>query len=238
MLKYRHFRGIILFEDYFKNVYKKFIYVFGFNYKGVVIMETAEYLDKLLLRYSGSFDIYQPYLINGKEYPAYGYFFSCVEKFILIREMNMWTTKSYEHILFMEAETCTEELLAEAADIIQNYMEPVLVRKNEKWPEPNHMYSYLNIVILCNKSVDHQLEKKIRHFHFEKGYKFNIRGFSKGSIMCVSMEDRKYISNYQGRSKKELFKKVFSDVEEGKPGFAQIMKENGLTPFKQQETQQ
>ena len=70
MLKYRHFRGIILFEDYFKNVYKKFIYVFVFNYKGVVIMETAEYLDKLLLRYSGSFDIYQPYLINGKEYPA------------------------------------------------------------------------------------------------------------------------------------------------------------------------
>ena len=56
--------------------------------------------------------------------------------------------------------------------------------------------------------------------------------------MCVSMEDRKYISNYQGRSKKELFKKVFSDVEEGKPGFAQIMKENGLTPFKQQETKQ
>lgn len=197
-------------------------------------METAEYLDKLLLRYSGSFDIYQPYVINGKEYPAYGYFFSCVEKYILIRELNMWSTRSYEHILFIEAEECTESILSEAAAIIENYMEPVLVRKNEKWPEPNHMYSYLNVVILCSKSIEQGLSKKIKRYHFEKGYKFNMRGFSKGSIMCVSMEDHKYISNYQGRSKKELFRRVFSDVEQGKPGFAQVMEENGLTPFKQQ----
>ena len=81
-------------------------------------METAEYLDKLLLRYSGSFDIYQPYVINDKEYPAYGYFFSCVEKYILIRELNMWSTRSYEHILFIEAEECTENILSEAEDII------------------------------------------------------------------------------------------------------------------------
>ena len=197
-------------------------------------METAEYLDKLLLRYSGSFDIYQPYVINGKEYPAYGYFFSCVEKYILIRELNMWSTRSYEHILFIEAEECTENILSEAEDIIENYMEPVLVRKNEKWPEPNHMYSYLNVVILCSKPVEQKLAKKIKRYHFEKGYKFNMRGFSKGSIMCVSMEDRKYISNYQGHSKKELFRRVFSDVDQGKPGFAQVMEENGLTPFKQQ----
>lgn len=38
-------------------------------------MEMAQYLDRLLLRYSGTFDIYKPYFIDGKEYPAYGYFF-------------------------------------------------------------------------------------------------------------------------------------------------------------------
>ena len=197
-------------------------------------METAEYLDKLLLRYSGSFNIYQPYMINGKEYPAYGYFFSHIEKYILVREINMWSTRSYEHILFLEAEECTETVLREAEEIIQNYMEPVLVRKNEKWPEPNHMYSYLNVVIVCSKPVQREMTKRIKHFHFEKGYRFNMRGFSRGSIMCVSMEDRKYISNRHGRAKKDLFQKVFSDIEKGKPGFAQVMKEKGLVPFKQE----
>jgi len=197
-------------------------------------METAEYLDRLLLRYSGSFDIYQPYVINGREYPAYGYFFSYIEKYVLVREINMWSTKSYEHMLFMEVEECTEEVLKEAESIISDYMEPVLVRKNEKLPEKNHMYSYLNVVIISKKTLDKTIAEKIRHYRFEKGYKFNIRGFSKGTIMCASMEDRKFCSNYHGRSKKEIFEGVFKDVDEGKIGFKQFIEEKGITPYKQE----
>lgn len=198
-------------------------------------METAEYLDKLLLRYSGSFNIYQPYTINGREYPAYGYFFSYVEKYVLVREVNMWSTRSYEHILFMEADECTKETLLEAESIIKDYMEPVLVRKNQKVPEPNHMYSYLNVVIVCCKKVNAEIAKEIKRFRFEKGYRFNTRGYSQGSVMCVSLEDRDYISNYYGRKKKKLFLDVFHDIDEKKPGFAQIMKEKGLTPYRQGE---
>lgn len=197
-------------------------------------METAEYLDGLLLRYSGSFDIYQPYMINGKEYPAYGCFFSFIEKYILVREINMWSTRSYEHILFLEAEECTEDILKEAEELIKNYMEPVLVRKNEKLPEPNHMYSYLNVVIVCTKVISPEISKKIKHYRFEKGYRFNIRGYSQGTIMCVSMEDEQYISSRHGRQKKKMFLNVFADVRAGKPGFAQIIKEKGLTPYKQE----
>lgn len=38
-------------------------------------MTASDYLDRLLVRYSGMFDIYQPYRIEEEEYPAYGYFF-------------------------------------------------------------------------------------------------------------------------------------------------------------------
>ena len=48
----------------------------------------------------------------------------------------MWSTRSYEHILFMEVEECTEDVVSEASEIIEGYMEPVLVRKNERLPEP------------------------------------------------------------------------------------------------------
>lgn len=197
-------------------------------------MKTAEYLDRLLLRYSGSFDIYQPYVINGKEYPAYGYFFSYIEKYILVREINMWSTRSYEHLLFMEVEECSDDVLDEAEAIISNYMEPVLVRKNEKLPEKNHMSSYLNVVIVADKAVSESVAKRIKRYHFEKGYKFNIRGFSQGTIMCASMEDFRFISSRHGRKKKEIFTGVFTEVKEGKPGFKQVMEEKGLTPYKQE----
>lgn len=197
-------------------------------------METAEYLDRLLLRYSGSFDIYQPYVINGKEYPAYGYFFSYIEKYILVREINMWSTRSYEHILFLETEECTGEIIEEAKKIISDYMEPVLVRKNEKLPEPNHMSSHLNVVIISKKALSGQRADEIRKYRFEKGYKFNIRGFSRGTILCASMEDRKFYSNFHGRSKKNIFEGVFRDIDEGKPGFKQIIEERGITPYKQE----
>lgn len=196
-------------------------------------MKTAEYLDRLLLRYSGSFDIYQPYVINGKEYPAYGYFFSYIEKYILVREINMWSTRSYEHILFMEVEECTQDVVNEASEIISGYMEPVLVRKNEKLPEPNHMSSHLNVIILSQKPLSRQAADKVKRFRFEKVYKFNIRGFSQGTILCVSMEDQKFVSNWHGRRKKEIFDGTFEDVKAGKPGFTQVMEERGLSPYKQ-----
>lgn len=197
-------------------------------------MKTAEYLDRLLLRYSGSFDIYQPYVINGKEYPAYGYFFSYIEKYVLVREINMWSTRSYEHVLFMEVEECTESVIEEASGIIQNYMEPVLVRRNEKLPEQNHMSSHLNVILVSQKALSRQAADRIRRFRFEKVYKFNLRGFSQGTVLCVSMEDQKFISNYHGRRKKDIFTETFKDVEKGKPGFQKVMEEKGLTPYKQE----
>ena len=57
--------------------------LFDFIQRGI-IMETADYLNQLLRKYSGTFDLYQPYVIHGKEYPAYGYFFSHTEKYVLV----------------------------------------------------------------------------------------------------------------------------------------------------------
>ncbi len=186
-------------------------------------METAEYLDKLLLRYSGSFDIYQPYVINDKEYPAYGYFFSCVEKYVLVREANMWTSKSYEHILFLDVDEVTIDTINEIDDLIRNYMEPTLVCKGESLPEENHMYSYLSVVVISNKKLSSECQKAIRRYKFEKGYRFNMRGFSQGRVMCCSMEDEKFYSNHQGKKQKELYRRIFTEVHQNKPGYKQFL---------------
>lgn len=196
-------------------------------------MKTADYLDQLLRKYSGTFDIYQPYVIHGKEYPAYGYFFSHVEKYILVREANMWSSDSYEHILFIEAEEVNQALIDEAYGVVQDYMEPVLVRKGEDMPAPGHMYSYLTVSIIAQKPLSKEMKKAIKRFKFEKGYRFNMRGFSQAHIVCTTLEDEKVYTNYVGRKSAKMYINNFKDVKEGKPGFRQILEEQKIKPFRQ-----
>ncbi len=116
-------------------------------------MNSTDYLDRLLLKYSGTFDIYQPYVILGNEYPAYGYFFSHVEKYLLTRDVNMWSSDSYEHVLFANPEELTESDLGAYRTAITEYIEPKLVRKGEKLPAANHMYSYITIASTINNNA-------------------------------------------------------------------------------------
>ncbi len=175
-------------------------------------MRTADYLDQLLRKYSGTFDIYQPYVIHGKEYPAYGYFFSHIEKYILVREANMWSADSYEHILFIETESVDQALIDEAYSIVKDYMEPVLVRKGEDMPAEGHMYSYMTISLIAEQPLSKEMQKALKRFKYEKSYKFNIRGFSQAHIICATMEDKKVYTNYVGRKSAKLFRDNFKDI--------------------------
>lgn len=185
-------------------------------------MNTAEYLDRLLAKYAGTFDIYQPYVIHGKEYPAYGYFFSHTEKYVLVRAANMWSSDCYEHILFIETDEVTEDLLREAMSIVKDYMEPTLVRKGENLPPPNHMYSYLTIAILSENALLSSIRKSVKKFKFEKGYQFNMRGFSQAHLICATMQDEKVCTNFTARASAKAFRDTFQDVKNGKPGFKSL----------------
>lgn len=171
-------------------------------------MQSEQYLEKLLSKYEGTFDIQRPYSIQSREYPAYGYFFSHTEKYVLVREANMWTSESFEHVLFITADTITHEHVAEAIDIIQNYMEPELVRKGEQYPEENHMYSYLSVILISDTSVEPAVAKSIKRYSFEKGYKWNIRGYSQGRLACISLADKQVITNRSMKQMKKTFQAI------------------------------
>lgn len=197
-------------------------------------MNAADYLNRLLLRYSGTFDIYQPYTILGNEYPAYGYFFSHVEKYVLVRKANMWSADSYEHVLFVNPEELTQAHLEEYRRAIEEYIEPVLVLKGEKLPEPNHMYSYITIAVVTEKALSSELKKAVKKFKFEKSYMHSIRGYSQGRIAVASMEDESVCVNGAGRTLKKLYKSVFEDVKSGKSGYREALEKQGIESFRQQ----
>lgn len=188
-------------------------------------MNLADYLDRLLYRYSGTFTISQPYDIHGKTYPAYGYFFSQVEKYVLVREANLWTQNSYEHILFLTAEEIMAEQVAEADDLIHNYMEPELVLQGRPYPEREHMYSYMTVAFLSKKPIAKEVRRKIKHYSYDRGYQMNMRGFCQARLVAASMEDQKVCTNFAARKLKELYRSVFQDVTAGKPGLSHRLTE-------------
>ena len=194
---------------------------------------TEKYLDRLLARYSGTFDIYVPYTIGGVEFPAYGYFFSHVEKYVLTRNTNMWSSDSYEHILFLPKDMVTVDDVSKMKQIMLDYVEPQLVRKGQELPDQNHMYSYMSVILLSDKAPDKATIKAVKKLSFDKGYQMNMRGFSQIQICLVSMEDEKVYHNFASSKKKKVLKSIFKEVREGKIGFKALCDKQGIEPFKQ-----
>lgn len=196
-------------------------------------MTANQYLDRLLVRYSGMFDIYRPYRINETEYPAYGYFFSHNEKYVLVREANLWAADSYEHMLFITAKTITQEDVDKADQLIREYMEPVFVRQGDDLPPANHMYSFLTIVMICEEKPSTEVLKRIKKYKFDKGYQFNLRGYCNGRLIAVDLESEHVTTNFAARKSKKTFIETFEDVKKGKISFSELCKKHEITPFSQ-----
>lgn len=169
----------------------------------------AGYFDKVLKQYQGTFDIYRDYEIDGECYPAYGYFSSHSEKYVLVKEVQLWEANSYEHILFIDADEVNDAVLEKADRIFKEYMEPCLVRKGEKYPAKNHMYSFLTVIIFSSSQLSGEMKKKIEKYRFEKNYMFSIRGYSSGRLGVIDIVNGEVITNPAGKVLKKLYKKIF-----------------------------
>lgn len=169
----------------------------------------AGYLDKVLKQYQGTFDIYRNYEIEGEQYPAYGYFSSHSEKYVLVKEVQLWEANSYEHVLFIDVDKVDDKVIERVDNIFKGYMEPQLVRKGEKYPVKNHMYSFLTVVIFSTGKISDEIKKKIKNYRFEKSYMFSIRGYSSGRLAAVEVTSGEVVTNSAGKVLKKLYEKIF-----------------------------
>lgn len=188
------------------------------------------YLDRLLVRYAGTFDLYTPYQIGGKTFPAYGYFYSHVEKFVLTRNANMWSSDSYEHILFVAMDEVTASDVSEMKRILLEEVEPKLVLKGEELPPPNHMYSYMSVILISDKRPSKEAVKAVKKLSYDKGYMMNMRGFSQAQMCLVSIEEEKIYHNFAAHGKKKTLKGIFKEVKEGRAGFKELVEKGDLIP--------
>ena len=172
-------------------------------------MKAAIYLDKTLEKYSGLFDIARPFALEGKVYDAYAYFSSVSEKYVLTRKANLWSAHAYEHILFLTVDELTPLNIEEAAGLIRGSMQSVFVTKGEKYPEKDHMYSFLTVVFFCQKKIDPAAASAVRHFRYDKSFLFNIRGYCEGRMIAVDLEDEAVFTNKSAAELKATYESIF-----------------------------
>jgi hypothetical protein len=96
---------------------------------------------------------------------------------------------------------------------MEDHMEPELVRKGRKYPEKDHMISYLTIVVISKNTPDKETIKNIKKFRFDKGYLFNFRGHSEGGFLCACLDSKEIYTNYSGRRLRKMFEDVFRFLE-------------------------
>ena len=169
----------------------------------------SEYLKELLKRYEANFDIKENYNLQNKIYPAYAWFYSLSEKYVLKKEAQLWAVKAYEHVLFLKEEKFDTKKLEEVSDIIENTAEPILVRNGGSYPEKDHMCSYITVIVITDDAPDEKTVKAIKKYNFDKGYLFNLRGHSEGRIALISMDLGKIYTNRRGKELKDMLSDVY-----------------------------
>lgn len=167
------------------------------------------FLDRLLEEYSNSFDLVRNFEIGSVRADAYGYFSTISEKYVISPKANLWSIHGYEHILFLIRDSITLKDIDEIKDLMSLHMAPELVCKGNKYPEKDHMYSYLTIAFLSKSSPDDEVKEAVRKFRYEKNYLMTIRGHVEGHVVLMDLSTGKAIANKQAKHLAAYYEKIF-----------------------------
>lgn len=143
-------------------------------------------LEKLLDLYRRSFEITENYTIGDVVYDAYGYCNITNAKYVLVKKAELWRTLCFEHIFFRETEELTSSQIDAFCRHVEGFIEPELIRKGEKYPEKDHMYSYVTGIFISKNALSPEITQVVEKTRFMKNYLATIRGYTEMRILAVS----------------------------------------------------
>ena len=174
------------------------------------MIDKEAYIQKLLEEYSKSFDITNDYEIGQVKARAYGYYSTVSEKYVLSPKANLWSILGFEHILFIEKDILTRQDIEEARLLMEEHMEPELVCKGRKYPEKDHMYSYLTVAFICDRTPDAEVINDIKKFKYEKNYLFTIRGHVEGHMVMIDLSTGKVTACKAAKHLSSFYENILS----------------------------
>lgn len=172
-------------------------------------MDRQELLEKLLSSYESAFDIKRSYRIDENVYDAYAQFRVTSAKYVLVKRAELWRADCFEHTLFACRDEISEEDITTFHTEIVSHIEPHLVRRDEKAPPKNHMYTYMTGIFISEKTLSEKTKKAVRGFKYLKNYRAGFRGYSQGRLVVFDLESRTITGNCAAKDLIKGYRKVF-----------------------------
>lgn len=162
--------------------------------------DTHLVLERLLAAHEAFFDVTRDYEYAGRCFGGYAEFHSLGEKYVLTKKAKLWEVAAHEYLFFQEVDELDEATFEDCLE----FMKTRAVEKVE--PKPNHMTSYVSLVIIAKKA-DPAVVKRLRRTSYHKTYKFGFQGWAELRLCLVDLGVGQVATNSMGKTMKPLLER-------------------------------
>lgn len=164
---------------------------------------TVNRLIHLLDRFRRYYDVQESNLIN----PRYiAVFRSSLEKYILTRDINLWTTEDDEYVFFYEGSELTDEEFE--SDVNRS-----LELFNDYFVHSENHRSTMVTSIMVYDSVNPVLRKKILNYRYFKSFRFMLKGWMRHRVLVVDLKYKEVICDHHSKGFKDIITSLLSEIE-------------------------
>lgn len=149
-------------------------------------------LERLLVAHEAWFDVARDYRFAGRTFAGYGEFHSHGEQYVLVKRAKLWEVDTHEY-LFLHME---ERLDARTLTELVSFMKEEALGKVR--PRPNHMSSYLSLVVIAD-AVDDDARRAVRRTRFRKNFKLGLQGWTDLRLAVVDLSRNDVVANAAGK---------------------------------------
>ena len=175
-------------------------------------MQAEQFVEKLKNFYTSTFDLEPDHRLGGEVYDVYGHFNVDSSRYVLVKKAKLWEANSQEHLFIRnwkaEEGPLTPEKLQQLIRPLEEEAEPRYVRKGEKYPPKDHMYSFLTLIVVTDGAIEDETIRFAQKYKFGKTYLFHFRGYLETRLVLVSMKEHQVTTNQMGKELKKTYQKL------------------------------
>ncbi len=156
-------------------------------------------LERLIKAHEAYYDIQRDFSMGDFTFDALAQLHSDTSQYVLVKRAKLWEAHTHEYRFFLCADILDETYLDELLDfMIQNAIDLVQA-------EPNHMTSYVSLVILSRQACS-DVRRKIIRTRWRKNLKFGFGGWIDLRLALVVLGDHQIYTNGQGKEMRSVLK--------------------------------
>lgn len=168
-------------------------------------MDRKTFLDKVIERYEGCYDINRMGE-NGDGLVAVCEYHEHDVGYALVRKAEMWSADRHEYVWFYSVPHLSVQLY-------DTYYEEAFKAGMERVnPDKGHMSSAVVVVIIADTADADALEK-LKKTRFRKDFKFGLNGWMAVRTAGIVLSDETVVTNGEGRNEKKFFNSILHPVK-------------------------